>query len=431
MSPATALAPAYDVEKIIRATLPGQRRHLPRLEGAARDLRRFARRDEDSLRARLQPRFAALAASLWRSPYHLERLRARGLSPRDLRGPEDLPAFPCLDRAVLQEHGDDLVLLSGAQGDLVCDRSSGSTGRPLRVWKDGYDTLHPWAVLRFLTRQLALRLPPQPRVALLCALPHGVEYAVAPPALRGGTLRRISLVRPDPEGRLRAFDPQVLFTDPAGLHWLLATGHPPRPRIVLSSGQHLPKALREKARARLGAPVVNYYSTTETGPLAWECLTRPGRFHVLHPDVWIESVGGEILVTRLRPSALPLLRYRTGDRGKVEPEDCSCGYRGRSLVGLEGRGSCLFITPDGRAVDAWRLAWLFKHEPLTAFGLTQIGPSRFRLELHGARAPGALRVRLAAALRALGWERAQIGIAHHVRLRPATKPEPFRRSLPR
>lgn len=436
------LAPPYDVEAEIRRTLPGQRRHLARLQASTRDLRRFARLEGVRLQTDLAPRLASFAVGLLGSPHYVVRLRAEGLSPRDLRTPADLAAFPLLGREVLRERQDLLASFGGSRGGLFFDRSTGSTGLPIRVLKDGYDSVHPWAVLRFWMEQLGVRAPRRPRVALVCALPHGVEYAVAPPALSGGVLRRISLARPEPLRRLLEFDPHVLFTDPAGLHWLMAQSRMPSPRIVLSSGQHLATPLREEARARLRAPVVNYYSTTETGPVAWECLPRPGRFHVLHPDVWVESVAGELVVTRLRPSVLPLLRYRTGDGGTVETEVCPCGYGGRSIVGLEGRRACAFVTPDGRRVDAWQLAWLFKHEPLSAFRLTQTGPSDFQLEFHPRRRAEGLADRLAdsppgrhrpdaprlrAALATLGWPKARLTVRATGPEDEAVKPEPFRR----
>jgi phenylacetate-CoA ligase len=422
-----ALAPPYDVDAEIRKTLPGQRRHLPRLRASARALARFAREAEPSvLAARLRPRFAALAAALLGSPAHVQRMRQAGLSPRDLRGPEDLVHFPLLDRAALRDHRDAFVSLAGVPepGLLVLDRTSGSSGRPLCVFKDEYDTLHPWAVLRFLARWHGVRLPPRPRVALLCALPHGVEYSFALPALGGGVLTRISAVRPGAAARLADLDPHVLYSDPAGLHWLDAQPRRPRPRLVLSSGQYLPPARRATLERRLGLPVVNYYSTTETGPIGWECGS--GRFHVLHPDVWVESVEGRIVVTRLRPSVLPLLRYRTEDDGAVVDESCRCGYRGRSVVGFRGRRACRFVTPDGRGVDAWALASVFKHQPLAAFQVSQVGPRRFRVAVSG-RTSADFPVRLEATLARLGFPEPLVEIEHAERpSAAASKPAPFR-----
>ena len=147
---------------------------------------------------------------------------------------------------------------------------------------------------------------------------------------------------------------------------------------------HLSPHLRRRVEGALHAPVVNYYATSETGPIAWECLEVPGRFHVLLPDAWVESVDGELVVTRLRESILPLLRYRTGDRGEVRPDDCRCGYGGVSIEGLTGRRACAFFTPGGREVDAWQLAWVFRRHPLDGFRLTQEAPDAFRLETTGA-----------------------------------------------
>jgi phenylacetate-CoA ligase len=193
---------------------------------------------------------------------------------------------------------------------------------------------------------------------------------------------------------------------------------------------HLSDELRSRVARRLGVPVVNYYSCAETGPVAWECPSTPGRFHVLQPDVHVESVAGELVVTRLRESVLPLLRYRTGDAGRVIDADCRCGRRGPSIVGFTGRRACAFETPRGESVDAWRLAWVFQHHTLDAFRLTQLSPARFRLETVGDAAVEAARLvgRLRATLVALGWPEPRIAHARVGReALAAAKPGPFSR----
>ena len=425
--PPEGLLAGFDPGPEIRRSVRGQERHAPALRAASRELERFARaRDAARARAALDARLAPLRAALWRSPYYCESLREAGLSPRDLRRIGDLRHFPLLDREALRSRFADLPALApGAGRRLLVERSSGSTGRPLPVLKDEADTLHMWAVLRFWLRWTGRRLPPRPRVALVCPLPHGVEYQTSVPALGGGTLVRISLVRPAPGDRLRAFRPHVIFTDPAGLHWLCGRDPGPGPRLALSSALHLSPHLRRRAEEALGAPVVNYYSCSETGPIAWECFARPGRFHVLRPDVWVESVAGELVVTRLRPSALPLLRYRTGDRGNVRSDDCPCGYRGSSILGFSGRRACRFVTPRGRAVDAWQLAWVFQHHALDGFRLHQTGASGFLLETVGDTGDG-LSAKLRAALSALGWGAPEVEVRRvGAAALSGPKPEPF------
>jgi phenylacetate-CoA ligase len=419
----------FDPGPEIRRSVRGQERHRPRLRRATRDLLRFARmREPARARAALEERLEWVRQALWRSPFYCASLRRAGLSPRDLQGLDDLRSFPLLDREGLRDGFAELPAFLPGRGDrLRVHHSSGSTAQPVTVVKDDYDSVHMWAVLRFWLRWRECDVPKRPRVALLCTLPHGVEYETPLPALGGGTLLRISVVRPEPSERLEAFRPHVLFTDPAGLHWLLGQTRRPHPRLVLSSAMHLSPSLRRRTEATLRAPVVNYYSTSETGPIAWEC--HAGRFHVLRPDVWVESVSDkastELVVTRLRPSVVPLLRYRTGDRGQVRDTSCKCGHRGPSITGFSGRRACLFVTPQGREVDSWQLAWVFQHHPLSGFRLSQVAADRFRLETVGDRGTG-LVVRLEKALVSLGWDAPQLEVRDVAGAALAAyKPEPF------
>jgi phenylacetate-CoA ligase len=427
----SATAPALagvDPGPEIRRSVRGHARHVPRLRAATRDLARFAGMGPAEAARALEPRLALLRRSLWRSPFYCASLRRGGLSPDDLRTLDDLRHFPMLDRESLGSAFDEIPALpAGAVGRLFVDRSSGTRGRPIAVLKEDYDSVHMWAVLRFWLRRLGQRLPARPRVALLCTLPHGVEYRTRLPAFGGGTLARISVVRPDPAARLRGFRPHVVFTDPAGLHWLTAQVLRLRPTLVLSSAMHLSPPLRRRAEEALGAPVLNYYSSAETGPLAWECREQLGRFHALLPDVWLESVEGELAVTRLRESVLPLVRYRLGDRGEVHADACTCGYRGFSILGLNGRRACAFVAPDGREVDAWQLAWAFQHHPLDGFRLTQESAEAFRLEMAGGEAGRtAVLARLRDSLVSLGWVEPRIEWRRVPRSAlAAAKPEPF------
>ena len=427
MRTAAGPRPLQAPARIARRTA-SQRALEPQIERAAGDLLRWSRPGPG--RAELDQRLRAVAASLHHSPWYRESLRAAGLSPRELGGLADLRHFPVLERATLAERGADLLALAPGdprEGELVLVRSSGSTGQPVSVPRLRLDLLHMWAVLRFFLRRLDVALPPRPRVVLLCPLPGGLEYSVRLPLLGDGALHRLSLLRPRPLERLRRARPAVLFSDPEGLHWLAGQPQAPRPRLILTSASRFGPAQRAALAAAQPAPVINYYSTTETGPIAWECLRSPGLFHVLLPDVWVESPAGELLVTRLRPGAWPLLRYRTGDAGRVVERACACGFEGPSLEGFEGRRACLFARPDGGAVDAWQLAWLFKQQPLRGFSLVQAGPARFRLELPpGADPAGALVPALVAALQRLGWAAPQVELGPLAAV-TGEKPEPFRR----
>ena len=412
-----ALSPPLRIERRTDA----QRRHLPRVERTEALLTAFATGAGDPRvpRARLR----ALSGRLRASPFWRARAAARGISLAAVESLDDLAAFPPLARAELAGRGAELVT-EDAGDDLVRVRSSGTTGAPLDVYRSGYECVHMWAVLRAFARIHRVRLPPRPRAVLLCTLPAGLAYSVRAPLFHRGALHRISTSRPRPAERLARVRPALICTDPAGLHWLSAHGAP-GPALVASSAQHLAPALRELAARRLAAPVVDYYATTETGPIAWRCPR--GRLHVLAPDVHVEALGGELAVTVLRPGPWPLVRYLPGDRGEVVDGRCGCGFSGRSIEGFGGREAARFVRPDGEAVDAWALAPVFKHHPLRAFRLTQRGAARFALEVEGAGAEAreALGRAARSGLRALGWRAPALEVIGVARLDGGAKPRPF------
>jgi hypothetical protein len=141
------------------------------------------------------------------------------------------------------------------------------------------------------------------------------------------------------------------------------------------------------------------------------------------PEVHVESPGGRLLVTRLRRGPVPLLRYETGDRGDVVEEPCECGFRGPSIARLAGRRAAHFVRADGTRVDAWQLAWVFKHAPLASFQLTQIGPTAFDLALDPGASPDVLPL-LRQALERLGFADPSVAL-RRVQVAAGTKPEPF------
>lgn len=402
----------------IRRDYDVQRRHLPRVRRCADDLLRFACAAPESLQTELDRRLRSLFAQCWNVPYYQDLFTKRGFGLFDARGMEDLASLPLLPRSTLAQHWTRMLSVEAGQNELCAVLSSGSAGEPLRVLKDGFDQVHMWACLRFWMRWLGLEAAP--RVALLDSLPGGLEYEASLPLFHDGELRRISLVQERPLERLAEFMPSVVFTDPAGLH---AARSVALPGVVLwlSSSQYLPPDVR----GGFAAPLLNYYATTESGPIAFECLREAGRFHVMAPDMFVESVAGELVVTRLRESAFPLLRYQTGDQGMVGLGHCSCGARGWWIEGFSGRRACLFRTPAGTRVDAWQLAWLFKQRTLSEFRFTQVQVSRFALELVEPTDGQSLLRELTCALQVLGWPQAEVQVRGGVTLPPMAKPQPF------
>jgi phenylacetate-CoA ligase len=135
-------------------------------------------------------------------------------------------------------------------------------------------------------------------------------------------------------------------------------GHPLPLRNFLFIGESL-GAERERM-VRSAAPDLAVrslaYSTSETGPLAYQCRHQAGAVHHVHEDAVVVEVideagrqvppgtPGELVVTPLTTSGMALFRYRLGDRGQLLTGACGCGSAARSVL-LLGR------MPNSMTVD--------------------------------------------------------------------------------
>jgi phenylacetate-CoA ligase len=122
-------------------------------------------------------------------------------------------------------------------------------------------------------------------------------------------------------------------------------GSPVRALIVAGEpGGNIPST-RLQIESAWGARLFDHAGMTEIGPVGVECQERPGGLHLLETDYIAEVIDplsgealplgepGELVLTNLGRWGSPLLRYRTGDRVRVDPRPCSCG---RSFAWLDG-----------------------------------------------------------------------------------------------
>ena len=106
-------------------------------------------------------------------------------------------------------------------------------------------------------------------------------------------------------------------------------------------GASVPATKRKIERA-WGARCFDHAGATEVGAWGFECEAQDGLHlnesefigEVLDPNTQQSSEEGELVITNLDRCAMPVLRYRTGDRVRRHAEDrCSCGRTYRRLAG--------------------------------------------------------------------------------------------------
>ncbi len=202
---------------------------------------------------------------------------------------------------------------------------------------------------------------------------------------------------------LQAVQPEVLEGEPVYLSLLArALGRrrvrvPSVRTVILTYGKASRQHGRRIAEAFPGAAQVDLYGSTEAGYIfVGDAFADNARvidgnaFVELRP--WREGLPGifQIIVTTRDRTAMPLLRYQTGDL----VQQCPQGYR------LLGRESGLYVRPDGAPVSSADLdAALPEDFSCWHWSLVQTSPNRWDFQyVADAVAPAGVGPALAAAL---------------------------------
>ena len=139
----------------------------------------------------------------------------------------------------------------------------------------------------------------------------------------------------------------------------------PTLRYVETTGEMLFPQMRTYIQDKMNVQIANQYGCNELNSLAFEC--SKGHLHCMEENAVVEILDsqknpvpegeeGEIVVTSLNNFAMPLIRYRIGDRGRFLREGCSCGDSGRTLELTAGRSNDWVIDREGNLLNAYIFA---------------------------------------------------------------------------
>ncbi len=122
--------------------------------------------------------------------------------------------------------------------------------------------------------------------------------------------------------------------------------------IELASEQVLPSSYAY-IKDFFHVPVSIMYGCKETNAIALTCPTH-NKLHVLNDNVFIERThDNKILVTSLKNTVYPIIRYEVGDIGILSDEGCECGQSDLVIEKIKGRERTLaHITKNGVTTSA-------------------------------------------------------------------------------
>lgn len=296
----------------------------------------------------------------------------------------DLDAFPVLERDTVRERGREL-LADNAEGPLLPSSTGGSTGRPLVFWSDRIkEARHNAQKLRF---RGWFGIRPGDRQVDFWGSPIELDKASRLRVIKDRYfLNQVVLSAHDLTAeRLQAyaaflgrFRPRLVYGYPTVIvrvaqtlraYPALARGW--RPRAVVCTSEMLYPQVRDAIAEILECPVANEYGSRDAGLIAHEC--PHGRLHIASEHVHVEvdqpdADGiGDLLVTNLDGYAMPFVRYRVGDRGRLGAAgDCPCGSTLPTLDRLEGRRNDFLVGGEGRRVHGSAANYVMRELPQVA-----------------------------------------------------------------
>lgn len=303
------------------------------------------------------------------APYYKRSFDEAGVKPSDIQTLKDIEKFPFIDKKTQRDTqgvGSFLGELAAVPEEEVVfiSTSSGSTGVPTisPFTKQDFDEFQDTESRWFW--QVGMRPSDRYVHALNFSLYVGGPDVIGAQNLGalciwGGTLpsERLLFV-------LKTYQPTVIWTSPSYAWQLgekaLKSGIDPKKdlnikKIIVAgelggSIQSTRKAIEEL----WGAEVYDFYGLSDIfGACAAMCEVKDG-LHIAENHILVETVDlqtgevlepgqvGELVFTTLRKHARPLIRFRTGDIGRIDTTTCACG-RTHGRIHINGRKDDMFI----------------------------------------------------------------------------------------
>ncbi len=336
-------------------------------------------------------------------PYYRNRFREAGIRPEDIRTMEDYLHVPVLTKEDIKTHFDSL-LCDTRKIKGYARKTSGSSGSPLRVVKDGEALSVMDAVMFRNYNWFGVGIGD--RQARFWGSPlDGAGKAKT--RAKDFLLNRIRLSPFDQTDasylgylrRIREFRPRYIYGYAQTVYnfsrFLAGRGDSLsdlKLLAVILTGEMVYADQVETIERAFGCKVSNEYGCTEAGIIAMTCPEK--EMHLMTEYLLIEferdgrhvSDGeeGDILLTELQGDLMPLIRYRIEDIGSPGNGACRCGRNLPILRSLKGRSDDFILLPGGKRIDPIFFEYILKALPKKYGTVKQfriVQEEDFRLEI--------------------------------------------------
>jgi len=311
-------------------------------------------------------------------PFYME-LKAKQSVPSKIKDIDDFRALPLITKDDIIENYNSFLSepyhFFPKSNNLIIKRTSGSTGKCLKIYWDKFDDIRSLSSLWILRRKL-YGINPDDRYCYFYTTDYQLNRMVKPiDAMISKDNRNIGFSKRNWDNtrlveiykRLLEFDPVWIMTQPSIAILLLNCAIENEMPIINSlkyielSGEMLSMELYHELTEKFDCMVSNQYGCNEANSIAFSCSNNI--LHCIHSNVFVEILRegepvpdgevGDIYITTLLNFAMPFIRYRIGDRGLLKNVLCSCGETNRSIELVSGRINDFIINKAGDRLPSY------------------------------------------------------------------------------
>lgn len=315
------------------------------------------------------------------TPYWRSLMDQAGISPPDIRSLADVRRFPLLDKEVVRARRQEMVW-PGNRRRLMLVRTSGSTNEALQFYTDSEREAqinaarirgHRWIGINKGEREMyfwgsPVELSKQDRIKRM-------RDFLVNDGLTNGFELNPDLVAQYFKYWLR-WRPRCIFGYPNSLRLTVLMARPQGLELgalrerglkaICTTSEMLTEPDRQLIGEAYGVPVYDSYGLREGGLIGHEC--SHSTMHTMDEQLLLETIDphtleptdgeGELVMTNLSSTVMPMIRYRTGDMVTLRSEPCPCGLSLDSVRISGGRVADFIVTCDGRWIPGYALIYI-------------------------------------------------------------------------
>lgn len=296
-------------------------------------------------------------------PFYRQLLDGAGVRPAEIRSAEDLSRIPVVTKAMLRRAYP--TASTRATGHRVYEASSsGSTGANFRVQED-LETAGWYRASFLLAVEWSGWQIGQPHLQTGMTFQRSLDRRLKDWLFRCHYVSAADLSNANLDAALAVLEKhrlQYLWGYPQSLYCLAQRASQQGWNLSLRSavtwGDMLHPHYRRTIEEAFKTRVFDTYGCGEGIQVAAQCGAG-NTYHVHSLDTMVDYVNdegenvvpgepGNLILTRLHPGPMPLIRYAVGDVGMAGAgSNCTCGRGFDIMDGIQGRDSDIVVTPSG------------------------------------------------------------------------------------